>query len=162
MKIVPRPRPTAAIMKAMPKVMPAICGRVRRKPCVSPEDSSMTLFGPGVKNITAANRTKAIRSGCDMGHSGDLRRLALLAVFRFPQKKSAVQRGGIIGRGQRESDVGQHALDHPAEGRIFVAHVGDDAVACKPVVLDVEIRPRIDVALGPFRFVDDQSLAKEK
>src|ERR1700737_1885333 len=72
MKIVPRPRPTAAIMKAMPKVMPAICGRVRRKPCVSPEDSSMTLFGPGVKNITTANKTKAIRSDCDMWHSCDL------------------------------------------------------------------------------------------
>ena len=67
MKIVPRPRPTAAIMKAKPSVMPAICGSVRRKPWVSPEDSSMTLFGPGVKNITTANITKAIRSGCDIG-----------------------------------------------------------------------------------------------
>jgi hypothetical protein len=25
------------------------------------------LFGPGVKNITVANMTKAIRSECDMG-----------------------------------------------------------------------------------------------
>jgi hypothetical protein len=34
---------------------------------VSPDDSSMMLFGPGVKNITVANMTKAIRSECDMG-----------------------------------------------------------------------------------------------
>src|SRR5258707_3778111 len=27
----------------------------------------MMLFGPGVKNITVANNTKAIRSDCDMG-----------------------------------------------------------------------------------------------
>ena len=33
----------------------------------------MTLFGPGVKNITTANTTKAMKSGCDMLHSGDLR-----------------------------------------------------------------------------------------
>ena len=31
------------------------------------------LFGPGVKNITVANKTKAIRSECDMGASCDLR-----------------------------------------------------------------------------------------
>jgi hypothetical protein len=29
---------------------------------VSPEDSSMTLFGPGVMNITAAKMTNAIKS----------------------------------------------------------------------------------------------------
>jgi len=42
--------------------MPAICGKVRRKPKVSPDDSTMMLFGPGVKNITMANTTKAKRS----------------------------------------------------------------------------------------------------
>src|ERR1700720_713021 len=73
MKTVPSPRPTAATMKATPRMMPATCGNVRRKPKVSPDDSSMMLFGPGVKNITAANTTKAMKSGCDMVHSGDLR-----------------------------------------------------------------------------------------
>src|SRR5437879_2604365 len=48
--------------------------------------------------------------------------LALLAVFRFPQQIGTVQRRVIIGRYQGEADVGQHALDHPAEGGIFVAH----------------------------------------
>src|SRR3954447_14551804 len=69
MKTVPRPRPTAPTMKAKPKVMPAICGKVGRRPWVSPDDSSMMLFGPGVKNITVANTTKATSSGCDMGIS---------------------------------------------------------------------------------------------
>ena len=45
---------------------------VGRNPYVSPEDSSMMLFGPGVKNITVANSTKAIRSECDMVPSRDL------------------------------------------------------------------------------------------
>src|SRR5216684_5332378 len=36
--------------------------------------------------------------------------LALLAGFRFPQQISAVQRRVIIGRDQREADVGQHTL----------------------------------------------------
>src|SRR6266436_2983337 len=54
--------------------------------------------------------------------------LALLAGFRFAQQISAVQRRVIIGRDQLEANVGEHALHHPAEGRIFVAHVGDNAV----------------------------------
>jgi len=34
----------------------------------------MTLFGPGVKNITVAKITKAISNECDMiFHSGDFR-----------------------------------------------------------------------------------------
>src|SRR6185437_15070871 len=58
--------------------------------------------------------------------------LALLAGFRFTQQISAVQRGVIISRNQRKADIGQHALDDPAEGRIFVAHMSDDTVARKP------------------------------
>src|SRR5579863_3991625 len=69
--------------------------------------------------------------------------LALLAVFRFPQQISAMQRRVIIHRGQREAGIGQHALDHPAEGRVFVAHMGDDTVAVELVVLDTEISPRL-------------------
>src|SRR3954470_21850622 len=72
MKTVPSPIPTAPTMKAKPIVMPMMCGMVGRKPYVSPDDSSMMLFGPGVKNITTANMTKAIRSEFDMAGSGDL------------------------------------------------------------------------------------------
>src|SRR5450755_2795570 len=104
MKIVPRPRPTAAIMKAIPKVMPAICGSVRRNPCVSPEDSSMTLFGPGVKYITAANTIKAIRSGCDMLHSGDFRQDLLgqnLRTLRQQHDGDAAHHDDHSGKPQR-------------------------------------------------------------
>src|SRR5689334_6010847 len=72
MKIAPKPRPTAPIMKAKPIVTPAMCGSVGRKPCVSPDESSITLFGPGVKNMTVANTTNANRSDCDMTASRDL------------------------------------------------------------------------------------------
>src|SRR5262245_49787302 len=65
--------------------------------------------------------------------------LALFAGFRFAQQVGAVQGGMVIDRDELEADVGQHALDHPAEGGIFVAHVGDDAVAVEIVVLDGEI-----------------------
>src|SRR5436305_10139535 len=52
--------------------------------------------------------------------------LALLVVrLRFAQKISSVQRRVIIDRFQREADIGQHPFDHPAESRVFVAHVGD-------------------------------------
>src|ERR1700704_4146199 len=134
MKIVPRPTPTAPTMKAKPRVMPAICGTVRRKPWVSPDDNSMMLFGPGVKNITAANIIKVIKSGCDMT-AGTRFPLALLAGFRFSPQVGAVQRRVIIRRDQHEAALGEHALDHPAEGRIFVAHMGHHAVARKPMVL---------------------------
>src|SRR5712671_3579318 len=66
--------------------------------------------------------------------------LALLAGFWFPQQIGAVQRRVIISRDQRETDVGQHALHHPAERRIFVAHMGNHTVARKIVILDVEVR----------------------
>src|ERR1700746_662443 len=79
MKMVPNPSPTAPTMKAKPIAIPAICGTVRRKPEGKPDDSTMMLFGPGVKNITVANTTKAMRSGCDIGHSGDLRQ----GLFRY-------------------------------------------------------------------------------
>src|SRR6266702_763489 len=74
--------------------------------------------------------------------------LALLVRLGFAQKISAVQRGGIIDRFKREADIGQHALDHPAEGRVLVAHMGDDAVALEIVVLDGEIGPLLDIALS--------------
>jgi hypothetical protein len=33
----------------------------------------MMLFGPGVKNITVANMTKAIKSECDMGSHASMK-----------------------------------------------------------------------------------------
>src|SRR6478609_519597 len=70
---------------------------------------------------------------------------ALPAGLRFLQQKSAVHRRVIIDRDQFESDLGQHPLHHPAEGGIFVAHVGDDTVAGEIVVLDVEVSPLLDL-----------------
>src|SRR6185437_15305440 len=53
-------------MKAKPSVTPAMWGSVRRKPYVRPEDISITLLGPGVKNITQTNATKARSSRWEM------------------------------------------------------------------------------------------------
>src|ERR1700688_2947120 len=106
MKMVPRPRPTAAIMKAKPRVIPAICGSVGRKPCVSPEDSSMTLFGPGVKNITTANITKAIRSGCDIMTSRDLRQD--LRPLRQKHDRNPAHHDQHPGQPQRPEPFAEH------------------------------------------------------
>src|SRR6202051_3587788 len=106
MKTVPSPRPTAATMKATPRVMPAICGSVRRKPCVNPDDSSMTLFGPGVKNITAANTTKAMKSGCDMLHSGDLRQG--LPPLRQQHHRDAADDDDHSGKPQRPKPLAEN------------------------------------------------------
>src|SRR6476619_5452162 len=73
--------------------------------------------------------------------------LALLVGFRFPQQISTVHGRVVIDRDQREADIGQQPLHHPAEGGIFVAHVRDDAFARKIVVLDMEVGPLLDVAL---------------
>src|SRR6201996_580925 len=96
----PRPAPTAAIMNASPTPMPAIAGMVRRSPCVTPDDSTRMLFGPGVKAITVANTTKAIKSGCDMGHSSDLRH------DRF--RGGAVRRERPPARQQHDGDAADH------------------------------------------------------
>src|ERR1700682_6689629 len=88
--------------------------------------------------------------------------LALLAGFRFPQQIGAVQRRVIIGRDQRETDVGQHTLHHPAKRRIFGAHMGHHTVARNIVVLDVEVRPRLDAALGAIRHADVNDVAQVK
>ena len=51
----------------------------------------MMLFGPGVKNITVANMTKAIRSECDMAASRDLRQnLFFEACGRFDSSMMAM------------------------------------------------------------------------
>jgi len=42
--------------------MPSICGNVRRKPKLMPEDSSMVLFGPGVTDVTSANKRAGSRA----------------------------------------------------------------------------------------------------
>ena len=71
-----------------------------------------------------------------------------------------MQRRVIVDRFQREADIGQHALDHPAEGRVFVAHMGDHALALEIVVLDGEIRPLLDVALGAVGHADEDDVAQ--
>ena len=38
----------------MPKLIPSICGTVRRKPKFAPLASSIMLFGPGVTEVTKA------------------------------------------------------------------------------------------------------------
>src|ERR1700682_3577446 len=99
MKMVPRPRPTAPTMKANPIVMPAICGSVRRKPKFRPDASSMMLFGPGVKNITVANITKAISSECDMAGSRNLRQGSWM--LRQQHHRDAADHGDHSGQPQR-------------------------------------------------------------
>src|SRR5712672_596494 len=88
--------------------------------------------------------------------------LTLFAGFRFVQKISAVQRRVIIDRHDREAGIGQHALDHPAKGRIFVAHMADDAVAIEIVVLDAEVGPALDVALSAVGHADENDVAQIK
>src|ERR1700681_1081056 len=99
MKMVPRPRPTEPTMKANPIVMPAICGTVRRKPKCRPDASSMMLCGPGVKNITVANMTKAISSECDMVPSRD--RWHGSSTFRQQHHRDAADYGDHSGQPQR-------------------------------------------------------------
>src|ERR1700738_1101610 len=86
--------------------------------------------------------------------------LALLIRLWFAQEIGTVQRGVIIDRLQHKAGFGQHALDHPAEGGIFVAHMGDDAVAVEIVVLDAEIRRFLDSALGAVAHADDHDVAQ--
>src|SRR3954447_13436217 len=106
MKMVPSPRPTAPIMKAKPTVIPMMCGMVGRKPCVSPDDSSMMLFGPGVKNITVANMTKAMKSGCDIWHSGEL--WQDLRPLRQQHDGDAADHGDHAGQPQRPKSFAEH------------------------------------------------------
>src|SRR3984885_6812216 len=104
--------------------------------------------------ITATRMARKMSAGFTL--------LALRAVFGFAQQIGAVQRCVIVGREQREADIGQHPLDHPAEGRIFVAHMGDHAVAVEIVVLDAEIGPRFDIALRAVRGRDEHDVAQVK
>src|SRR3989338_6133023 len=45
-----------------PRLMPSICGRLRRRPKFSPDASSIMLFGPGVTEVTKAKAIKATSS----------------------------------------------------------------------------------------------------
>src|SRR3981081_4548631 len=106
MKTAPRPTPTAPTMKANPIVIPAICGMERRKPWVSPDDSNMMLFGPGVKNITTANKTNAMRSDCDMLYSGYLGNG--LRRFRQQQDRDAEYHDDHAEQPQRSKGLAEH------------------------------------------------------
>ena len=86
--------------------------------------------------------------------------LALLVRLRLAQDISAVEGRVIVDQFQREADIGQHALDDPAKGRIFVAHMGDHALALEIVVLDRKIRPLLDIALGAVGHADEDDVAQ--
>ena len=49
-----------------PRLMPNMCGRVRRKPKFTPDASSIMLLGPGVAEETKAKSMKAESSSTVM------------------------------------------------------------------------------------------------
>ena len=63
----PSPAATARARTPMPAEVPMICGTVARNPNWSPEAQSRALFGPGVPELTKANRTRASRSSHAIG-----------------------------------------------------------------------------------------------
>src|ERR1700687_3787556 len=71
-----------------------------------------------------------------------------------------MQRSVVVSGYQREADVSQHPRDHPAEGRILVAHMGHHTVAVEIVVLDAELRPLLDVALRSVGHADEHDIAQ--
>src|SRR5438445_9733360 len=85
---------------------------------------------------------------------------ALFAGFGFSQEIGAVERRMVVGRYGLEAGIGQHALDHPGKGRVFVAHMGDDAFAVELVVLDGEIGPALDVAFQAVGQADEHDVAE--
>src|SRR5262249_73782 len=86
--------------------------------------------------------------------------LALPAGCRFLQEIRAVERRVIVRGQQPKTDLGRHALHHPSERGIFVAHVGHDAIGFELVILDVEVRPLADVALTSVRHADKHNVAQ--
>jgi hypothetical protein len=64
--MVPKPRPTETFNIIMPKMIPATCGRVRLNPKLAPEVVSIMLFGPGVMEVTSANKVMAIMISMDI------------------------------------------------------------------------------------------------
>ncbi|CPM70746.1 Uncharacterised protein [Bordetella pertussis] len=60
--VAPSPRPTISSMIEKPTEIPSRWGIVRRKPKVSPEEASITLFGPGVSELTSVNSTSGINT----------------------------------------------------------------------------------------------------
>src|SRR5579864_5220156 len=117
----------------------------KRSAVISDGDSSSSAIRLATKaspQMTATMTAMQMSAGFIVVFSGWCSLLSARSVrLGFPQQIGAVQRRVVVGRHQDEADLGQHAFDHPAEGRIFVAHVSDDALARKIVVLDVEIGP---------------------
>ena len=66
----------------------------------------------------------------------------------------------VIDRSQRKAGIAEHALDDPAERRILVAHMGDDAVAVEIVVGDGKLRPFLDVTLAAIRRSHEHDVAQ--
>src|SRR5262245_62681225 len=61
-----------------PRLMPSMCGRLRRTLKFTPEASSIILLGPGVTEVTKAKRTKAKISS----------RLMAVTLWLCPQTKA--------------------------------------------------------------------------
>ena len=55
MNAVPTPAVTRNNIRPKPKQMPSMCGMPRRMPTFAPVAVSMTLFGPGVMEVTMEN-----------------------------------------------------------------------------------------------------------
>src|ERR1700716_3725642 len=66
----------------------------------------MMLFGPGVKNITTANKTNAMRSDCDMLYSGYLGNG--LRRFRQQQDRDAEYHDDHAEQPQRSKGLAEH------------------------------------------------------
>ena len=55
------PRPTTTSMKPKPRQMPARWGKERRSPKFTPEAKIIVLLGPGVMELTSANKAAAMK-----------------------------------------------------------------------------------------------------
>jgi hypothetical protein len=77
-----RPMPTRKTISAWPKLIPGICGPVRRNPKCAPGARSIMLFGPGMTGVAQAKPARAARRSGVMRVI--LRRTARLRVANAP------------------------------------------------------------------------------
>src|SRR5690606_27748126 len=88
-----------------PRLMPSMCGTLRRTPKFTPEASSIMLLGPGVTEVTKAKRTKAKISS----------RLMVVTLLLYRQTrvctKTAERRSGEakIGEEAELTEVNEHS-----------------------------------------------------
>lgn len=65
-----------------PRLMPSMCGTLRRTPKFTPEASSIMLLGPGVTEVTKAKSTKASSRSRLMGGDSCCSEPASLCIRR--------------------------------------------------------------------------------